>query len=141
MKPESGHEPHADGRLVREIPDAGAEIAYADARVDPVHATPGNTILLMAFLTAAAVFLGDALLVPITDVGSLAVGVGWLSACAAFLARSRRPGASASASDRALAWLGAAVSAAIVAMKIVPSGILSGTRRNWCHGSAASEVN
>ena len=101
------------------------------ARIDPVHATPRNAIFLMAFLTAAAAFLGDALLVPITEVGSLAVGVGWLSACAAYLARSRRPGASASASDRALAWLGTAVSVAIVAMKIVPSVPGSFTRAEW----------
>ena len=33
---------------------------------------------------------GDAILVPVTEVGSLAVGVGWLSACAAYIARRRR---------------------------------------------------
>ncbi|HEY3124294.1 MAG TPA: APC family permease [Thermoanaerobaculia bacterium] len=101
------------------------------SRVDPVHGTPGNAILLMALLTGAASFLGDALLVPITEVGSLAVGVGWLSACLAFIARSRRPGASATVSDRALALSGALVAAAIVAMKIVPSVPGSFTRAEW----------
>ena len=38
---------------------------------------------LMAVLTAAASFLGDAILVPVSEVGSLAVGVGWLSTCLA----------------------------------------------------------
>jgi APA family basic amino acid/polyamine antiporter len=101
------------------------------ARVDPVHGTPRNAILLMALLTAAASFLGDALLVPVTEVGSLAVGVGWLSACLAFLARSRRPGSSASAPDRALALAGALAAAAIVAMKIVPAVPGSFTRAEW----------
>ena len=101
------------------------------ARVDPVHGTPRNAIFLMALLTGAAAFLGDAILVPVTEVGSLAVGVGWLSACAAFLARARRPGSAASAADRALAALGAAVAVAIVAMKIVPSIPGSFTRAEW----------
>jgi amino acid transporter len=101
------------------------------ARVDPVHGTPRNAILLMALLTAAASFLGDALLVPITEVGSLAVGVGWLSACLAFLARSRRPGSSATAPDRSLALAGAVAAAAIVAMKIVPAVPGSFTRAEW----------
>ena len=43
----------------------------------------------MAALTAAAAMFGDAILVPITEVGSLAVGVGWLSACVAYLLRRR----------------------------------------------------
>ena len=101
------------------------------SRVDPVHGTPRVAILLMALLTAAASFLGDALLVPITEVGSLAVGVGWLSACLAFLARSRRPASSASAPDRLLALAGALVAAAIVAMKIVPAVPGSFTRAEW----------
>ncbi len=101
------------------------------SRVDPVHGTPGNAILLMALLTAAASFLGDALLVPITEVGSLAVGVGWLSACLAFLARSRRRASSASSSDRALALTGALVALAIVLMKIVPAVPGSFTRAEW----------
>ena len=59
-------------------------------RVHATHGTPVVAIALMAVLTAAAAMFGDAILVPITEVGSLAVGVGWLSACAAYLAR-RQP--------------------------------------------------
>jgi APA family basic amino acid/polyamine antiporter len=101
------------------------------ARVHPVHGTPANAIFLMALLTAAASFLGDALLVPVSEVGSLAVGVGWLSACAAFFARSRTPGLSRFSLDRALALLGAAVAAAIVAMKVVPGVPGSFTLAEW----------
>src|SRR5438105_6853073 len=55
--------------------------------VHPSHGTPAIAIAMMALLTAAAAMFGDAILVPITEVGSLAVGVGWLSACSAYLAR------------------------------------------------------
>jgi len=100
-------------------------------RVHPLHGTPQNAILLMAILTGVSAFLGDALLVPVSEVGSLAVGVGWLSACAAYLARSRRPGASASPLDLGLALFGAAVSAAIIAMKVLPAVPGSFTRAEW----------
>ncbi len=56
-------------------------------RVHRSYGTPVVAIGLMAALTAAAAMFGDAILVPITEVGSLAVGVGWLSACAAYLLR------------------------------------------------------
>src|SRR5262245_51934689 len=104
-------------------------------RVDERHGTPVVAIALMALLTAAAAMFGDAILVPITEVGSLAVGVGWLSACAAYIARRRTAGASAAAAEppRALpmAWLGAAVSIAIILMKIVPGVPGSFTRAEW----------
>jgi hypothetical protein len=58
-------------------------------RVHAAHGTPVVAIVLMAVLTAAAAMFGDAILVPITEVGSLAVGVGWLSACVAYLLRRR----------------------------------------------------
>jgi APA family basic amino acid/polyamine antiporter len=98
-------------------------------RVHPTSATPVVAITLMGVLTAAASMFGDAILVPISEVGSLAVGVGWLSACAAYLARRRRD---AYLSESAtMAWLGAAVSVAIILMKIVPGVPGSFTRAEW----------
>ena len=81
----------------------------------------------MGALTVAASIFGDAILVPISEVGSLAVGVGWLSTCAAYLAR--RP--SRDTESAAMAWIGAAVSVAIVLMKIVPGVPGSFTRAEW----------
>jgi hypothetical protein len=86
-------------------------------------------IALMAALTAAAAMFGDAILVPITEVGSLAVGVGWLSACAAYLARRRRDRYVGESST--MAWFGGAVSSAIVLMKVVPAVPGSFTRAEW----------
>ena len=102
-------------------------------RVHTAHGTPVVAIALMALLTAAAAMFGDAILVPITEVGSLAVGVGWLSACAAYIADSR-PAASSSqrrANATALAWAGAIVSTLIVAMKVLPFVPGSFTRNEW----------
>ena len=89
-----------------------------------VHArfeTPRVAIVLMAGLTAAAAFLGDALLVPVTEVGSLAAGVGWCAACL-----SVRSG-----QGRGLAIVGALVSVAIVLMKVIPGVPGSFTAPEW----------
>ena len=97
-------------------------------RIHPSFGTPVPAIALMATLTGAAAMFGDAILVPITEVGSLAVGVGWLSACAAYLARRR---AESDTGPVALAWLGATVSVAIILMKAVPGVPGSFTRAEW----------
>ncbi len=93
------------------------------ATVHPRFGTPTVAVVAMGVLTAAASLLGDALLVPVSEVGSLAVGAGWMAACAAYLAWTRR-GAKAGAArpiDRALAGVGVVVGAGIVLMKVVPA--------------------
>jgi basic amino acid/polyamine antiporter, APA family len=97
-----------------------------------VHArtgTPVVAITMMGSLTAAAAMFGDPILVPVTEVGSLAVGAGWLSACAAYIARRRRDGYLNESA--VLAWIGAAVALAIVLMKVVPGVPGSFTRWEW----------
>ena len=95
------------------------------------YGTPTIAIVMMTAVTAAASFLGDAVLVPISEVGSLAVGSGWLSACLAFLAWSRRDPAVARPIDRRLAAFGAVASAGIVVMKVVPAVPGSFGRAEW----------
>ena len=108
--------------------------SYVHPAVGRVHAsfgTPVAAITLMGVLTVAASIFGDAILVPISEVGSLAVGVGWLSACVAFLRRNaldpRQPG------DRsaAMAIVGSGVSVAIILMKVVPGVPGSFSRAEW----------
>jgi amino acid transporter len=82
------------------------------------YGTPIAAIGLMALFTAAGAFLGDALLVPITEVGSLAAGVGWCAACLAFVARQRSNRRTA---GTRLALLGATVSAGVILMKVIPA--------------------
>src|SRR3954467_10733803 len=99
-------------------------------RVHRVFGTPLVAIGLMAAFTAAAAMFGDAILVPITEVGSLAVGIGWLSACVAYLLR-RQAYAADAATPPLMAWLGCGVSAAIILMKVIPSVPGSFTRAEW----------
>ncbi|MEP6992923.1 MAG: APC family permease [Acidobacteriota bacterium] len=99
------------------------------SRVHARFGTPTLAILLMTLLTGAAAFLGDALLVPVTEVGSLAVGVGWLATCLSFLLRTR--GAGAGVPGRPTAIFGASVSAAIIVMKAFPAVPGSFSRSEW----------
>ncbi len=118
---------------------AATRMLYALGRRDLVHpslgrvhagfGTPVVAIILMAALTMGAAMFGDAILVPITEVGSLAVGVGWFSACAAYIMRRRQ--LASSSESPAMAYLGAAVSLAIVLMKVVPLVPGSFTCAEW----------
>jgi APA family basic amino acid/polyamine antiporter len=110
-------------------------VAPALARVHPVRGTPTASIVLMTVLTAGAAFLGDALLVPVTEVGSLAVGVGWLATCAAYLARRR---GRRDARGTAAAAAGALVSCGVIAMKVVPAVPGSFSRAEWISFAAWS---
>ncbi|MGE5244783.1 MAG: APC family permease [Betaproteobacteria bacterium] len=98
-------------------------------RVHPIYGTPYVAIGLMTGLTVAFAMLGDAILVPITEVGSLSVGIGWLSACAAYLVHRNRE--SRHHERPTLAWIGVAVSSAIVLMKVVPSVPGSFSSAEW----------
>jgi hypothetical protein len=66
--------------------------------------------------------LGDAILVPVTEVGSVACAIGWSATCAACLALSRfKPEVlTLSLRERAIAWFGLAVGIAMALMKVVP---------------------
>ncbi|HYM01199.1 MAG TPA: amino acid permease, partial [Blastocatellia bacterium] len=79
--------------------------------------TPGNSILFVGALTMLASFLGQALLVPISEVGSLACAVGWMATCAAFCR-----GAGGKPGGRALliGATGALVAFSLIVMKLAP---------------------
>jgi len=88
-----------------------------DGRLSTVHPenqTPATAVLWVGVATGACMFLGSAILVPISDVGSLASAIGWCAACAAYL-RMNPP-----ARERAIAIMGALVSFAMVLMKVLP---------------------
>src|SRR5437660_1744187 len=65
--------------------------------------------------TAACMFLGDAILVPISEVGSVASAAGWLAACAAYYRMGPAP------RERLVAAIGVAVGLGMILMKIVPA--------------------
>jgi amino acid transporter len=85
--------------------------------VQPRFGTPAPAIAFVAIPTAAAAFLGDAVLVPISEVGTAVGAIGWCAACVAFIALARRQHVR---DGVAIATIGAVVSVAIVLMKVVP---------------------
>ncbi len=83
-------------------------------RVHPAYRTPSLAVAFVGLATAAGVFLGGAVLVPIAEVGSLAAVIGWLASCASYLAigeNGRR---------RAVAAAGVLVTLALLALKLLP---------------------
>jgi len=77
--------------------------------------TPSVAVLGITAGTLVALFFGDALLVPVTEVGSMASALGWLAACASFWLVDSRP------RMRVIAGLGICVSLLLVLMKLLPA--------------------
>jgi amino acid transporter len=86
-------------------------------RVDGRFGTPARAVLLVGSFTALAALLGRAVLIPITEVGSLASAAGWLGACLAFYAGA---GKVVTPRTRVVAAGGAAVAGALILMKLLP---------------------
>jgi APA family basic amino acid/polyamine antiporter len=89
-----------------------------DQRVGEVHPrnqTPSVAVVCVGMATAACMFLGDAILVPITEVGSVASAIGWLGTCAAYYWMRPKP------LERAIAMTGVVVSLLMILMKVVPA--------------------
>jgi APA family basic amino acid/polyamine antiporter len=97
-------------------------IPASSGRVHPRFQTPSVAVLCVGIATAACMLLGDAILVPVTEVGSVACAVGWAAACAACLALSfRKPGViKISGTGKAVALLGLSVAIALALMKLIP---------------------
>jgi len=97
----------------------------ADAgRIHPRHQTPSVAVLCVGGATAACMLLGDAILVPVTEVGSVACAIGWSATCLACLYLGRVGVQSnrieLSAMERGIAVFGLLVGVAMLLMKIVP---------------------
>jgi amino acid transporter len=84
------------------------------ARVHPRNQTPVTAVVSVGVATALCMFLGSAILVPISEVGSVASATGWFAVCAAYLCM--KPGIVA----RLMAWAGALVGLAMILMKLMP---------------------
>ena len=78
------------------------------------HQTPTMAIVAVTVVTLLGVLLGDALLVPVTEVGSMAPAFGWLATCVSFYIVER------AGNQRVVATLGIAVSLVLVLMKLLP---------------------
>lgn len=100
-------------------------LAPAFARIHTVNLTPTVAIFAVAGGTLAGLLVGDALLVPVTEVGSLAAALGWFAACISFFLVESRVGL------RAIAVVGMVVSASLMLMKLVPAIPGHFTRAEW----------
>jgi amino acid transporter len=89
-----------------------------DSRIGVVHPrnqTPAVAVLLVGLVTAACMFLGDAILVPITEVGSVASAIGWSATCAAYYQMGPP------ARERVIALMGLTVGVLMILMKVIPA--------------------
>jgi basic amino acid/polyamine antiporter, APA family len=82
--------------------------------VHPTNQTPSFAVICVGVATAASMFLGDAILVPISEVGSVASAAGWLAACAAFYRMTT------AIRGRLVAGVGIAVCLGMILMKVAP---------------------
>ena len=93
------------------------------AAVHPQNRTPGAAVLALGIATGLFMFLGSAILVPISEVGSVASAIGWFAVCLAFLLT--KP----TLRDYLIALLGACVGLAMILMKFLP--FVPGHFSNW----------
>jgi APA family basic amino acid/polyamine antiporter len=104
------------------------------AHIHPRFQTPSNAILITGAGTLVALFLGDAILVPVTEVGSAAAAYGWLASCVSLLLVLRRDANHSRSTDSAgfqpaptpsvklhiIATFGTVAAFALVLMKFLP---------------------
>ena len=90
-------------------------IPAAFGRIHERFQTPSFAIPGIAAATIAGLLLGDALLVPVTEVGSMASAFGWLATCISFFLVER------SLRSRAATALGILVAALLLLMKLLPA--------------------
>jgi basic amino acid/polyamine antiporter, APA family len=89
-------------------------VAARFAVIHETFATPSVAVIGITVGTLLGLFLGDALLVPVTEVGSMASAFGWLAACLSFWLVERRPRL------RVIAGLGIVISLLLLLMKLLP---------------------
>jgi amino acid transporter len=88
------------------------------SRIDQHFHTPRVAVLLVGLFTVVASFLGQAVLVPISEVGSLAAAVGWLATCLAYSAGAG--GIATTKPRRMIGYVGAMIAILLIMMKVVP---------------------
>jgi amino acid transporter len=102
--------------------------------VHPNFHTPRRAILFVGVSAALGCLLGKSVLVPISEVGSFAVLVGWLATCVAYCAGVDRD------RSRRQRWLlggsGAVVAGLLIALKLLP--FVEGSFTLWEHAALAA---
>lgn len=90
-----------------------------------VNQTPTMAIMTVGAATVLAIFLGEAGLVPILEVGAVACAVGWMSACASYYCMATDAG------GRVAAIFGIVVTSLMILVKVLPLVPGHFTRWEW----------
>jgi amino acid transporter len=93
--------------------------------VHQVFLTPSVAVIGITVGTLVGLLLGDALVVPVTEVGSMASALGWFAACLSFWIVEKR------ASMRIITGMGIVVSLLLILMKVLPSFQGHFSRAKW----------
>jgi APA family basic amino acid/polyamine antiporter len=100
-------------------------VAPRFASIHAKFSTPSVAIIGITSGTLVGLLLGDAILVPVTEVGSMASALGWLAACLSFWLVEPR------LRMRAITSLGICVSLLFVLMKLIPAFPGHFTNAEW----------
>ena len=95
------------------------------AYIHPVNQTPSTAVIAVGIATIVAIFLGEALLIPILEVGAIAAAVAWMAACASYY--RMKP----ALAGRAAALIGLLVTSLMILAKVVPVVPGHFTRYEW----------
>ncbi|HTQ61416.1 MAG TPA: APC family permease [Candidatus Solibacter sp.] len=100
-------------------------VAPRFAAIHENFSTPFVAVIGITAGTLLGLFLGDAILVPITEVGSMASALGWLAACSSFWL------VEPALRMRFIAGLGVCVSLILLLMKLIPAFPGHFTHAEW----------
>jgi amino acid transporter len=95
------------------------------SHVHPRNQTPWTAVIAVGIGTALTILLGEALLIPILEVGAVSVAVGWMAACASYCRMKPR------GFRLAAGVFGLLVTAAMILVKLVPWVPGRFTWREW----------
>ncbi len=84
------------------------------SRIHPQNQTPSTAVIAVGVATVLTIFLGEALLVPILEVGAVSAAVAWMAACASYY-KMKPQGL-----RRAAAVLGLFVTSVMILVKLLP---------------------
>ncbi|HZV87123.1 MAG TPA: APC family permease [Candidatus Binatus sp.] len=118
-------------------------VAPRFATIHAKFSTPSVSVIGITLGTLIGLLLGDAILVPVTEVGSMASALGWLAACLSFWQVESRPPSDPPepaapagrhiphVATRAITAAGIAVSSLLLLMKLIPAFPGHFTQAEW----------
>jgi amino acid transporter len=95
------------------------------ARVHSINQTPSVAVISVGVATVIAILMGEALLVPVLEVGAVGSAIGWMAACASYFCM--KP----SYLGRAAAVFGLLLTSIMILAKVVPVVPGHFTRPEW----------